>query len=156
MKFFRYFAVLFVFFAYVESVCFNIDNYTSCTGTILQQETHKRCLNILERYVKLPSNSVLRKYQEKFAIYVEIACQYNQDNQIRFANRILDFCQIALDCDKANCGSEYDGLKEAVIDILDHPIEVGLRLIAGKYVDDHQASKIIFDCLDIGLTYLVD
>ncbi len=154
MKFFRYSTVLFVFSAYVQSVCFNIDNYTTCTGTILQQETHKRCLGILEQYVELPSDSILRKYQEKFAVYVEIARQCNQANQISKANRILDFCQIAFDCHKMDCESKYAGVKEAVIDILNRPIEIGLCLIEGKYVDDYQASKIILDCLDIGFAYL--
>ncbi len=67
------------------------------------------------------------------------------------ASHILDFCHTLLDYGTAVLEGAVLGVTAAAQDIVDHPIQAALCVVAGEYVLAYQLSKLIFNVAELGI-----
>ncbi|MBS1986507.1 EndoU domain-containing protein [Candidatus Dependentiae bacterium] len=130
--------------------------YRTCYGNQLQQVIHQECIDGMERLVSLPETSVVYPYKESIAQCFDAAREYNQAGSVDKATAVADFCWTLLDYGKAIAQGAIDGFVGGVCDMLEHPVETVLCAVACKYVLAYQASKILYNVADIGITYAFD
>lgn len=130
--------------------------YRTCYGNQIQQVIHQECIDGMERLVCLPETSVVYPYRESIAQCFDAAREYNQAGSVDKATAVTDFCWTLLDCGKAIAQGAIDGVVGGVRDMLEHPVETVLCAVACECVLAYQASKILYNVADIGITYAFD
>src|ERR1700733_8101087 len=134
----------------------NADDYYYCYGNQLQQVIHTECVEILKQTVALPATSVIYDYKKVLAECSNSAVHYNKAGMVHKALTVADFCWALLDYGKAAGEGIANGVIGAVRDMVEHPIETALCIVAGEYVLAYQLSKVVFEVAEIGLISLAD
>jgi len=134
----------------------DITEYQTCYGNQLQQVIHQECIDGIDRLASLPEASVVYPYKESMALCFDAAREYNQAGAVDKATAVADFCGSLLDYGKAIAEGAVAGVVGAVEDLLEHPGQALLCAVAGEYVLAYQLSKILYNVVDIGVTYVFD
>lgn len=134
----------------------DITEYQTCYGNQLQQVIHQECIDGIDRLASLSETSVVYPYKESIANCFDAARAYNQAGAVDKATAVSDFCWTLLDYGKAIAEGAVAGVVGAVEDILEHPGQALLCAVAGEYVLAYQLSKILYNVVDIGVTYAFD
>lgn len=130
--------------------------YQMCYGNQLQQVIHQECIDGIGRLAGLPETSVVYSYKDSMTLCFDAARAYNQAGAADKATAIADFCWTLLDYGKAIAEGAVAGVVSAVEDLIEHPGQALLCVVAGKYVLAYQLGKILCNVADIGLTYAFD
>lgn len=130
--------------------------YQTCYGNQLQQIIHQEYIEGIERLTSLSSTSVVYPYREPLVHCFDAAREYNQAGAVDKATAVIDLCWTLLDYGKAVVEGAASGVIGAVEDILEHPGQALLCAVAGEYVLAYQLSKVLYNVVDIGVTYVFD
>ena len=128
--------------------------FTQCYGHQLHQALHQESLDLLDHIDSLPSNSLLYDHQEALIDFTVAIADYNHEGITDKAMNIADFCWTLLDYGQAIAEGAALGAYTAVTDLLHHPIEATVNIVAGKQVLMYQLSKVLYNVADIGITAL--
>lgn len=142
--------------AFLEEYGFKKHDYFTCYGNKVQRVLHQECIDLLEHTAQLPNSSPLYAYKKELAGCVDVARDYNQQGFSAKSLRVLDFCWSLLDYGKAIIEGVTDGIIGAVTDMVNHPIQTALCLVAGEYVLAYQLTKVLFDVAEIGIISLIN
>lgn len=126
--------------------------FLSCYGNQLQQVVHQDCIDIIERSAQ---EIVKKSIHDKSIIctLADAACDFNKQGYTHKAVKINDLCWTLLDYGKAAGEGAFWGVVGAVRDVVTHPVETAIAVVAGDFVIAFQAAKVSFNLTDIGLTY---
>ena len=117
---------------------------------------HQESLDILERIDYLSPNSLLDDHQDALIDFTVAMVEYNHEGLTDKATHIADFCWTLLDYGQAVAEGAALGIYSAAGDILTHPIEATLCIIAGKEILAYQLCKVLYNVADIGITAVTD
>jgi len=81
---------------------------------------------------------------------------YNHAHYTDKAMHIADFCWTLLDYGQAIAEGAALGVYSAAHDILAHPIEATINIVAGKQILAYQLCKVLYNVADIGVTALIN
>ncbi len=141
---------------YLSNNNINSEKYGTCYGNQLQHVIHQECVDILNNSFSLSPQSYAFGYKSPIITFADAACDYNKMGLTSRAMDITDACWAFFDYGKAIFEGVSEGLISAAKDLIDHPIQAGLCVVAGEYVFAYQLSKLIYNVAEIGITSLVD
>jgi hypothetical protein len=130
--------------------------YTTVYGSQLQQVLHQECMELLARTAVLPNSPYAYDHQEVLVDCIDAAREYNREGLVHKASMVEDFCWALLDYSSAVLEGATLGIVGAVHDMITHPIQTAVCVIAGKYLLAYQLCKVVCNVADIGVTALVD
>jgi len=160
----------------------DINAYTTLHGNQLQHAVHQECIDLLAQTAAQHNLSSQGLHPEVLVNCIDAAREYNATGFVSKACEVANFCWSALECAKllanhtiAAAGSitrnvamysalygsallegGVQGIVMAVNDMVQHPIQTALTVVAGEYVFAYHLSKMTFNLLDLGITAMVD
>ena len=133
---------------------YDTTRFTQCYGHQLHQAIHQESLDLLDHIDSLPATSLLYDHQEALIDFTVAMTDYNHEGITDKAMNIADFCWTLLDYGQAIAEGAALGAYTAVTDLVHHPIEATINIVAGKQVLMYQLSKVLYNVADIGVTAL--
>jgi len=130
--------------------------YQTFHGNQLQQALHQECIHVIERAAALHPNSPLYDYRPALIDLADSAHAYNRAGAVSHASSILSFCHTLLDYGKAIVEGAILGATAAAQDIIDHPIQAALCIVAGEYVLAYQLSKLAWNVAELGILFIIN
>ena len=109
---------------------------------------HQEIVDIVHETANLFPKSVPKVYREPVAAILEcadIAREFNVQGEVEKACTTIDFCWALL-------AGVWDGVRGAVTDIIEHPLETAACVVAGEYILAYQLLRLTCDVAQIGIT----
>jgi hypothetical protein len=166
----------------LQSNEFEYAPYVQLYGNQLQHAVHQECIELLSRTATQCELTAQGLHSEILVNCIDAVREYNTSGLVSKACEVADFCWSALEyakCladhaisgaisvtrDVAMCSVIYggalieggiQGAVMAVDDMLQHPIQTALTVVAGEYVFAYHLSKVVYNILDLSITSLID
>ncbi len=138
-----------------QSEC-DAKQYTTNYGNQLQQVIHRECIDIVSQTAQLSVRSPLYDYKNSLANFTDSARSYNQEGSSGKAMQINDFCYALLDYGSAIVEGIACGVIGAAKDMINHPVQTALCVVASEYVLAYQLLKVTTNLASIGICYAFD
>ncbi len=132
------------------------EQYKTNYGNQLQQVIHRECIDIVSQAAQLSVHSPLYDYKNSLVNFTDSARSYNQEGLSGRAIQINDFCYALLDYGSAIVEGIACGVIGAAKDMLNHPVQTALCVVAGEYVLAYQLLKVTTNLVSIGISYAFD
>jgi len=127
-------------------------HFMYCFGNQLQQVIHQESLDILDRVNSLPKGSLLYPHRQAMVDFTVAMADYNHAHMTDKAMDIGDLCWTLLDYGQAIAEGVALGVYSVAHDVLTHPIETTVCIVASKEVLAYQLCKVLYNVADIGVT----
>jgi|GEM_PF-2431647 len=134
----------------------NTEQYKTNYGNQLQQVIHQECIDIISQTMQLSVHSPLYDYKNSLVNFADSGRSYNQEGSSGKAMQINDFCYALLDYGSAIVEGIACGVIGAAKDMINHPVQTALCVVAGEYVLAYQLLKITTNLASIGISYAFD
>ena len=122
----------------------------------MQQVIHRECIDIVSQAAQLSVHSPLYDYKNSLVNFTDSARSYNQEGLSGKAMQINDFCYALLDYGSAIVEGIACGVIGAAKDMINHPVQTALCVVAGEYVLAYQLLKVTTNLASIGISYAFD
>ncbi len=132
------------------------EQYKTNYGNQLQQVIHRECIDIVSQAAQLSVHSPLYDYKNSLVNFTDSARSYNQEGSSGRAMQINDFCYALLDYGSAIVEGIACGVIGAAKDMINHPVQTALCVVAGEYVLAYQLLKVTTNLASIGISYAFD
>ena len=134
----------------------NTEQYKTNYGNQLQQVIHQECIDIISQTMQLSVHSPLYDYKNSLVNFADSGRSYNQEGSSGKAMQINDFCYALLDYGSAIVEGIACGVIGAAKDMINHPVQTALCVVAGEYVLAYQLLKVTTNLASIGISYAFD
>jgi hypothetical protein len=130
--------------------------YAKCYGNPFQQLIHQENLDQLQQLGTLSPLSPIFYHKSAITECVDSAHEYNQAGLVHDSVKVTDMCWAIIDYGKAVFEGAAQGLIMVAKDLVDHPEQALLLVVAGEYVLAYQLAKVTYEVAKIGVTALTD
>ncbi len=130
--------------------------YKTNYGNQLQQVIHRECIDIIAQTAQLSAHSPLYDYKKSLVDFTDSARSYNQEGISGKAMQINNFCYALLDYGSAIVEGIACGVIGAAKDMINHPVQTALCVVAGEYVLAYQLLKVTTNLVSIGINCAFD
>ena len=127
-------------------------DYTNCYGNPFQQLIHQENLDQLQQLGTLSPRSPIFYHKLAVAECIDAAREYNQAGLVHDGVQVTDMCWAIIDYGKAIGEGAIQGLILVAKDLIDHPEQALLLVVAGEYVLAYQIAKVTYEVAKIGFT----
>lgn len=133
-----------------------LDPYKNIYGNDLQHALHQENIDMLSKVATISPLSPLFDYKKTLVQFSDSARAYNQVGECHKASAVMDFCWSLLDYGSAIVEGATQGVITAAKDVVEHPAQAAICVVAGEYVLAYHLLKVTSQLADIGLTYLLN
>lgn len=130
--------------------------YRNQYGNQLQHLLHQECIYILGHTACLAPASSIYDYKSSLVDMADASRGFNQMGASYTSSVLNDLCWAFLEYGSAIAEGIAQGAIGAVQDMIEHPFQTALCVVAGEYVLAYQLLKVTTQLAGIGVTYLVD
>lgn len=130
--------------------------YATNFGNQLQQALHQECIDIATQSVYLRPQSLLYSCKSALLDITDASREFNQLGLSHKTTMLNDFAYALLDCGSAIVEGVAQGIIYAAKDMMDHPLQTVLCVVAGEYVLAYHLAKVATHLVGIGITYIID